>query len=336
MKRNPPPNDMRSLLHRAFGLAVDQLLCGSMALLHRRHARSVSTRDSAEKYFAACDVLTREQYFVLPPTLEDFRQETPDTISWLSPAGSIARFPMNGRARATLFPVRPTAPTVLMLHSLMSASDAGYRVWARRFNQRGWNAAFLHLPFHYSRRPPGRLNGELCCTGDLILTGDTLRQAVVEIRQLLQWLRGQGSREFGLIGTSYGGWLAALVASLEPDLRFLALLAPMVNIGHALYEGPSSWTIRGQLARAGLERALIERHAHLSSPLRVPPAGDAAQRTLIVAGTFDRIVRQADLVALRDAWPGSELVTVPQAHFGYGMILRAVEWLDKRGLIEAR
>ena len=146
-------------------------------------------------------------------------------------------------------------------------------------------------PFIIRAGPRGHLNGELCFTADLILTGDTLRQAVVEIRQLLAWLRAEGSREFGLLGTSYGGWVAALLASLEPDLRFLALLAPMVNIGHALYEGPTSWTIRGQLARAGLERTLVDRHAHLSSPLRAPPAGNGAERTVIIGGTFDRIVR---------------------------------------------
>ncbi len=221
-----------------------------------------------------------------------------------------------------------------MLHALMSASDVGYRRWARRFNALGWNAAFVHLPFHYSRRPPGHLNGELCFTADLLLTGDTLRQAVVEIRQLLAWLRAQGSREFGVIGTSYGGWVAALLASLESDLRFIALLAPMVNIGHALFEGPTSWAIRRQLARAGVERASIERHAHLSSPLSASPAGNGAQRTVIIGGTFDRIVRLSDLAALRQKWAGSELIALPQAHFGYGMIPRAYAWLQERGLLE--
>ena len=33
----------------------------------------------------------------------------------------------------------------------MSVSMAGYRLWARRFNSLGWNAAFVDLPFHYSR-----------------------------------------------------------------------------------------------------------------------------------------------------------------------------------------
>ncbi|HEY3662752.1 MAG TPA: alpha/beta hydrolase family protein [Chthoniobacterales bacterium] len=256
-------------------------------------------------------------------------------MSWHSRALSAAAFPSNGRARVVLFGRRPGAPTVIMLHALMSASDAGYRRWARRFAALGWNSAFVHLPFHYSRRPPGHLNGELCCTADLILTGDTLRQAVVEIRQLLGWLRTEGCGRVGLLATSYGGWVAALVASLEPDLHFLALLAPMANIGYALFEGPTSWAIRGQLSRAGLERQMIERHAHLSSPLHGKPAGEVASRTLIVAGEIDRIVQLADLTALREAWPGSELVTLPQAHFGYGMIPRAMTWLGKRELLSA-
>jgi pimeloyl-ACP methyl ester carboxylesterase len=324
---------MISFLNRSFGLVIDSLLCSSLALLHRRHAGQISSREMVEKYLAECESRTRAQHFAVPSEPEDFRQETSNTISWRSSALSVTRFPVNGRASTTLFQVQPEAPTVIMLHALMSVSDAGYRHWAKTFNRLGWNAAFVHLPFHYSRRPRGHLGGELCCTADLVLTGDTLRQAVVEIRQLLAWLRARGGREFGLLGTSYGGWVAALVASLEPDLSFLALLAPMVNVVHALYEGPTSWIFREQLARAGLPPVLIERHAHLSSPLRVPPIGDTASHTLIIGGSFDRIVRLSDLIALRDAWPGSELITLPQAHFSYGMIPRAVDWLRARGLV---
>jgi pimeloyl-ACP methyl ester carboxylesterase len=325
---------MRSLLHRGFGLAVDQLLCGTLALLHRRHAGRASPRDAAEKYFAACERQTRAEHFAPPTVPEEFRFEGRDTISWSSHAASVAEFPANGRARAVLFRVRPDGPTVIMLHALMSVSDLGYRRLARRFNSLGWNAAFVQLPFHYARRPRGHLNGELCFTADLLLTGDTLRQAVVEIRQLLGWLRAEGTREFGLLATSYGGWVGALVASLEPDLRFLALLAPMVNIAYALFEGPTSWAIRGPLVRAGLDRSLVERHAHLSSPLQARPAGDLAERTIIIGGIHDRIVRRTDLEALRESWPGSELLMVAQAHFGYGMIPQALSVLGARGLLD--
>lgn len=324
---------MKEFLNRSFGWGMDQLLCSFLALLHQRHAGRINSREVVESYLAACEKQSRAEHFALPPAMKNFRAEKPGVISWDSPALSVATFPVNGRVQATYFAVRPEAPTAIMLHALMSVSDTGYRHWARTFNDLGWNAAFVHLPFHYSRRPRGHLNGELCCTADLVLNGDTLRQAVVEVRQLLAWFRAQGSREFGLLGTSYGGWVAAVAASLETDLRFVTLLSPMVNIVHALYEGPTSWVIRRQLNRAGLESSLVERHGHLSSPRRAMPAGNGTTRSLIIAGTYDRIVRLSDLIALRDAWPGCELITLPQGHFGYGMIPRALEWLRERDLL---
>jgi pimeloyl-ACP methyl ester carboxylesterase len=324
-----------SLLHRGFGLAVDQALCGTLSLLHRRHAGRVASRAAVEEYFAICARQTRADHFALPAALEDFRAEGIDVITWRSRALSNAEFPVNGRTRVILHRRRPNAPTVIMLHALMSVSDVGYRKLARHFKSLGWNAAFVQLPFHYARRPRGHLNGELCFTADLILTGDTLRQAVVEIRQLLGWLRAEGARTFGLLATSYGGWIGALLASLEAELRFVVLCAPMVNIGHVLFDGPTSWAIRGTLARAGLDRALVERHAHLSSPREARPAGDVAARTVIIGGTFDRIIRMVDLEALRESWPGAELLAVAQAHFGYGMIPEAMAWLHRRQLLNA-
>src|SRR5207302_2156269 len=132
---------MKSLLHRNFGLAVDQLLCATMAILHRRHARRGSTRDAVEKYLFACERQTRAQHFALPAVMADFREEAPNVISWSSPAASAVEFAVNGRARVILYRVSPGAPTVIMLHALMSASSAGYRFWARRFNSLGWNDA---------------------------------------------------------------------------------------------------------------------------------------------------------------------------------------------------
>jgi len=66
---------MRSLLHRGFGLAVDQVLCGTLAILHRRHAGRVTTRDAAEKYFSACERQTRAEYFALPPGMEAYSRK---------------------------------------------------------------------------------------------------------------------------------------------------------------------------------------------------------------------------------------------------------------------
>ncbi len=321
---------MKNALHRTFGLGVDALLVGALNAVHLRHGRRASTRDTFEAYLQQCDGLSCEEYYSPRAAMKDLRMESSSVISWDSPLPS--EFAVNARARASLFRIRDDAPTVIMLHALMSASDVGYRRWAKHLNALGWNAAFLHLPFHYSRRPRGYLNGELCFTADLVRTAETLRQAVVELRQLLAWLRGTGVTEFGLIGASYGGWVGSLAASLERDLRFLALLAPMANAEHAVFDGPTSRTIRRQLQRNGVTRAQVARHARLHSPRPNPPLMDGAN-VVIAAGDDDRLVVLPDLVALREAWPGATLLRVPQAHFGYRMMTDAVEWLTRRGLL---
>ena len=106
-----------------------------------------------------------------------------------------------------------------MLHALMSASHVGYRRWAADFNARGWNACFIHLPYHYSRTPRGYFNGELAITADLVRTAEGLRQGVSELRQLMAWLRGLGCEEFGLWASSYGGWARVGSAPLRRGAR---------------------------------------------------------------------------------------------------------------------
>ena len=323
---------MKSTIHRAFGLGVDALLIGALNAVHLRHGRGASTREGFETYLRECDALSREEYFAAPAALRDLRFEPDEMISWESPVAST--FSANERARAIIFRIQNNAPTIILLHALMSASDIGYRRWARHLNSLGWNAAFMHLPFHYSRRPRGYLNGELSFTSDLVRTAETLRQSVIELRQLLAWFRSNGVTEFGLVGASYGGWVGSLTASLEPDLRFLALLAPMANAEHAVFDGPTSRTIRRQLRRNGITRDLMARHARLHSPLAGTPRLPG-RNVLIAAGEDDRLVILPDLLALHEAWPESTLLRVSQAHFGYRMMIDAFDWLTQRGLLQS-
>jgi pimeloyl-ACP methyl ester carboxylesterase len=213
----------------------------------------------------------------------------------------------------------------------MSASRIGYRRWAAHFNRLGWNACFVHLPYHYSRAPAGYWNGELAITADLIRNAQGLRQGVIELRQLIAALRQQGCSEFGVFGTSYGGWIGALLACVESDLRFVALMAPIVNVEHAIWQCPASIYMRSQLRRADIEPELVARHYYLSSPGHNQPLV-AAERVLFVAGEFDLVARLKDIESVHQRWRGSELLKVPQGHFGYQMMRDTVERLEQRWL----
>ena len=236
------------------------------------------SRDEMEGYVTLCEKLTAENFYAVRNNAEtafSVGDRRGATITWPSPINT--NFPANNTARADLFPCARgwRAPTVLMLHALMSASHVGYRRYATRFNELGWNACFVHLPYHYSRVPRGYWNGELAITADLIRNAEGLRQAVIELRQLMAKLRERGCEEFGVLGTSYGGWIGALLALVEPDFRFVALMAPIVNVEHAIWESPAARFMRRELRRANIE--LISRCATFS--FKLTNAQSAAMRS---------------------------------------------------------
>jgi hypothetical protein len=262
--------------------------------------------------------------------------ETPEpetgvpVLRWRSPYPS--GYAANDRAHALLFLPHPGGPTVLMFHALASTSDKGYRNWARRFNAVGWNACFVHLPYHYSRVPAGHSNGELAITPDLVRTAQGLRQGVAEVRQLMAWLRGRGTREFGLWATSYGGWIGALLLGVEADFRFAVLQAPIVNVEHAIWESATARHLCAELGRVGIDHSLVERHAHLTFPAEVQPAC-GAERVLMAAGVWDHIARSEDIAALHGNWAGSSLVSVEQGHFGFRMAEECFRQVQERGWV---
>ena len=309
-----------------------RVLCASINFLHIRHRLNGHSRAEMERYVEECERITAQQYYAPPhddnlaKTLENGRT----TITWRSPIET--KFPANNIACADFFPSKHgrSAPTVFILHALMSTSPVGYRRCADHFNELGWNACFIQLPYHYSRVPRGYWNGELAITCDLIRNAEGLRQGVMELRQLMSALREHGTGEFGVLATSYGGWIGALLAMVERDLRFVALMAPIVNIEHAIWESSAARSIRRELRRANIETSLVARHFHLSSPTHNMPLCDPA-RVLFVAGEFDSIAPLEQLETIQQKWRGSELLRVRQGHFGYRMLGATIARLKARG-----
>ena len=329
-QRSPRPRG--HLLRRVSATAIDSLMCASLNLMQSRHRLHARSRDEMERYVAECEKLTAHDFYAAPRN-GGLASEIGEgaMVTWCSPITT--KFPANNIARADFFRCARgwSAPTVFMLHALLSASHIGYRRWAARFNELGWNACFVHLPYHYSRVPRGYWNGELAITADLIRNAEGLRQGVIEVRQLMAALRERGCNDFGVLGTSYGGWIGALLAMVERDFRFVALMAPIVNVEHAIWEGPGTRFMRRELRRAQIEPSLVARHFHLSSPMHNQPLCDG-NRILFVAGEFDSIARATDLEAIQQKWRGSELIRVRQGHFGYRMLRETIARLRERSL----
>ncbi len=330
--------------HHFAARGVDSLLCASINFLHRRHRLNGRSREEMERYVITCERLSLQEYYAISkviarngeleskPSLDGKRDSDVATLSWRSPIETA--FAANNVACAEFFPSKAQnwegAPTVFLLHALMSATPAGYHRCAKWFNKLGWNACFVHLPYHFSRVPPGYWNGELAITPDLMRNAEGLRQSVIELRQLMELLRAHGCREFGVLAASYGGWIGALLTLVESDFRFVALMVPIVNIEHAIWKSPAARRLRRELIEAKIEPGLVARHFHLSSPLHGQPACDPA-RILFVAGEFDSIAPPEEIEAIQQIWRGSELLRVRQGHFGYRMMPETISRLKERG-----
>jgi len=296
-----------------------------------RHAARATTREVLAEYLAAHHGWDRERFFTgTGPMNPDTFDERRAIWRSRSPSG----YGRNDTVRADIYLCKQgwKAPTVLMLHAFMSASDVGYRIWAAKFNAAGWNACFVHLPYHYSRRPPGFWNGELAITCDVIRTGEGLRQAVVDLRDLMAMLRERGTTNFGLWGSSYGGWIGGLLLSVEKDFRFAMLMEPIVDVDHAIWESIAGWTLRRHLKRRGLTREHYAACLEWLSPQHGRPLCEKSP-IYVLAGTHDRIARPQELRKFADAW-GAKYAEHPQGHIGYSLMPASFAMLEKDGLLD--
>lgn len=304
---------------------MDAILCLIMNGLQWKLRHHVTTRELIEKYLDESNKLDRAQFFAAGPMEE--MSFSDDTIKWKSPSAS--KYPENHYAHALFFPStkKDLSPkTLIFLHALMSSGDRGYRKIATRLNAQGWNVLFPHLPFHYSRTPHGSLSGSLAVTADLVRNGKTIQQSVKEARQLVQWARKNGSEEVAILGTSYGGWVAALLLSVEP-IETAFLLQPIVNTGHATFRSPIALTIGQLLKHRGITEAHLNRHAHLTSPLHGTPFSSSSS-VAIIGGTYDAISPPPYLQQLCKKWKGSSYYEVPQGHFGFLAMEKALKLIE--------
>jgi len=299
--------------------ALDFVSFGIVNLLQARHRLPADFRDRWDEFSANWAGRPVEEFYAVPP---DFvPPELPDHgrlhLSTPYPGDHLP----NNRAAFDFFPCPEgwTAPTMLLAHGLMSVSDIGYKLWARRLNARGWNAVFIHLPYHYSRRLPWHFHGEFSVGGELMRCALGIRQAVVECRIVLQQLHRKGGQLFGAWGTSYGGWNMALLGCFEPLLQRLILVEPILDIDKAIWHSPSSVCIRAALRRAGIGPEETAGSMRLACPANQRPLVDP-QHILMLAGQYDSIAPPEEIEQLSRLWGRTHFACFPQGHVGYTLM----------------
>lgn len=182
------------------------------------HANGDDPRTLFAEYSA--HVMARSDDFYSIAEISDFHLDG-NRLSW--PSAIHTPSPENNVASARLFPPRrerankPRAAVVVLPQ--WNAQPDSHVDACRIFNGLGMTALRLTLPFHEERRPPELERAEHLVSSNIGRTIQSMRQAVLDTRAAVQWLKQQGFERVGILGTSIGSCTAFLAFAHDPAIN---------------------------------------------------------------------------------------------------------------------
>ena len=175
----------------------------------RDHVNGADPRTVFREHTA--QAMARSEEFYALPEINDWQLKG-DQLTWTSAVKTPSA--ENNIARARLFPARrerkrkPRA-AVLVLPQWNAQPDSHVEA-CRIFNGLGMTALRLTLPYHEERRPPELERADYLVGSNIGRTVESMRQAVLDTRAAVRWLKDQGFERIGVLGTSIGSCIGFL------------------------------------------------------------------------------------------------------------------------------
>jgi hypothetical protein len=160
-----------------------------------------------------------DRFYSLPP-ISDYELNG-DQLRWTSAIQTPSA--ENNIVRARLFTPRkerknkPRAAVVVLPQ--WNAQPDSHVEACRIFNGLGMAALRLTLPYHEERRPPDIERAEHLVSSNIGRTIQSMRQAVLDTRAAVRWLKQQGFERIGILGTSIGSCTAFLAFAHDEDIN---------------------------------------------------------------------------------------------------------------------
>src|SRR6266699_6476874 len=198
-----------------------------------------------------------DAFFTPPPTTSySLSEASSDGDRMLRfPSALDTPHPKNNLVYARLFPARgPTTapqdgsrkaggPAVIVLPQWNS--DAGGHVGlCKLLAMNGMTTLRLSLPYHDRRMPPELHRADYIVSANVMRTLQVCRQAVLDARRAIAWLKTQGYERIGILGTSLGSCLALLTTAHEPLIDAEALNHISPYFADVVWRGLSTRHVR--------------------------------------------------------------------------------------------
>ena len=193
-------------------------------------------------------VMEASDDFYALPEISDYRLED-DQLTWTSAIETPSR--ENNLARARYFPApnkngRRSRKAVVVLPQ-WNAQPQSHVEACRIFNMIGMAALRLTLPYHQQRKPPELERADHLVSTNIGRTIQSMRQAVLDTRAAVRWLKNEGYERVGILGTSVGSCIAFLAFAHEPHLNAGAFNHVSGYVADVVWHGLSTAHVRAGL-----------------------------------------------------------------------------------------
>ncbi len=115
------------------------------------------------------------------------------------------------------------------------------------FAKRGITVVEIAMPYHFQRSRPGSSHADYMLSANLGRTIQSVRQAVLDGRKLIRWLKGNRYRDISVLGMSLGSWVAGLVAAHDPAVSKASLFLTAGSLADMVWAGRATRAIRDSL-----------------------------------------------------------------------------------------
>lgn len=215
-------------------------------------------------------------------------------------------------------------PVIILLDGAFSVGYHTVFPWlARRINRAGFNVAMMVAPYDLQRRRR-RAYEENCLD-----FAQVMAQNVAEIRALIGWLLDEGCPSVGLVGFSFGGWIAGLTACSDARIAcaVLSVLAVRTRCAHpVVWQRPREALQALKPAQEALDTTRL--NLILSKPL-IPK-----ENILLIEGIYDLLADTQAIEELWQKWQQPEIWRLPHGHtsvqFAPGLTRRVLDWVGPR------
>ncbi|HWI57931.1 MAG TPA: alpha/beta hydrolase family protein, partial [Bacillota bacterium] len=218
-------------------------------------------------------------------------------------------------------------PTIILLDGSPAVGyQTAFPLLARRFNRAGFNVATWVAPYQLQRHPRRPIQWNCL---DL---AQAMAQNVAEIRALTGWLLAEGCPSVGLLGFSFGGWVAGLTACSDARIAAAVLTVPGVRMCMWRSSPPVIWRRVREAFRAlrPAHEALDTTRLNLISSKLVIPK----ENILLIRGIHELFADGQLVDELWQNWQQPEIWRLPHGHISWlftpGLTGRVLRWLAPR------